>query len=112
MPIRAVRQAEAGPHTHSRQRDWPPPDGDGSPITATVRDVPPEVILDVDDGMRVRCAVNLHNALTVSQQRLGKRIASLSPDDLLPKTSELKKYFGISYHYASGLKPKPSAKKK
>lgn len=49
-----------------------------APITRTVRDVPSEVILDVDDGMKGRCAVNLHNAVTVSQQRLGKRVASLS----------------------------------
>jgi mRNA interferase MazF len=49
-----------------------------APITSTVRDVPSEVILDVDDGMKNRCAVNLHNAVTVSQQRLTKRVASLS----------------------------------
>jgi mRNA interferase MazF len=30
-----------------------------APITSTVRDVPSEVILDVDDGMKARCAVNL-----------------------------------------------------
>ena len=49
-----------------------------APITSTVRDVPSEVILDVDDGMKGRCAVNLHNAVTISQERLGKRVASLS----------------------------------
>ncbi len=49
-----------------------------APITSTVRDVPSEVILDVDDGMKGRCAVNLHNAVTISQERLGKRVTSLS----------------------------------
>jgi len=49
-----------------------------APITSTVRDVPSEVILDVEDGMRTRCAVSLHNAVTVSQARLGRRIANLS----------------------------------
>ena len=49
-----------------------------APISSTIRDVPSEVILDVDDGMKVRCAVNLHNAVTISQQRLGKRVAGLS----------------------------------
>lgn len=49
-----------------------------APITSTIRDVPSEVILDVDDGMKGRCAVNLHNAVTVSQERLGKRVASLN----------------------------------
>jgi mRNA-degrading endonuclease toxin of MazEF toxin-antitoxin module len=28
--------------------------------------------------MKMRCAVNLHNAITVSQSRLGKRMAHLS----------------------------------
>jgi mRNA interferase MazF len=49
-----------------------------APITSTVRNVPSEVMLDVDDGMKTRCAINLHNAVTVSQQRLTKRVASLS----------------------------------
>jgi mRNA interferase MazF len=51
-----------------------------APITSTVRLVPSEVILDADDGMKSRCAVNLHNAVTVSQERLGKRVASLSQE--------------------------------
>jgi mRNA-degrading endonuclease toxin of MazEF toxin-antitoxin module len=29
--------------------------------------------------MKSPCAVNLHHAATVSQQRLGKRVAQLSP---------------------------------
>ncbi len=49
-----------------------------APITSTVRGVPSEMILDVDDGMKHRCAVDLHNVVTVSQQRLGKRVTSLS----------------------------------
>lgn len=49
-----------------------------APITSTIRDVPSEAILDVDDGMKGRCAVNLHNTVTISQERLGKRVASLS----------------------------------
>ena len=28
--------------------------------------------------MKAHCAVNLHNAITVSQDRLGKRVAQLS----------------------------------
>ena len=41
-----------------------------APITSTIRGVPSEVILDVEDGMKGRCAVNLHNAVTVAQARL------------------------------------------
>ena len=50
-----------------------------APITSTIRGVPSEVVLDEGDGMKGRCAVNLHNAVTVSQQRLGKRVSRLSP---------------------------------
>ena len=49
-----------------------------APITTTIRGVPSEVALNEDDGMKAPCAVNLHNAVTVSQQRLGKRQAQLS----------------------------------
>jgi len=49
-----------------------------APITSTIRGVPSEVILDIDDGMKGRCAVNLHNAITVSQARLGRCVANLS----------------------------------
>jgi TfoX-like protein len=34
------------------------------------------------------------------------------PDDLLPKTMELKKYLELSYSYAKTLKPKPTKKSK
>ncbi len=34
------------------------------------------------------------------------------PDGLLERTDEIKKYFDISYAYASSLKPKPTTKKK
>lgn len=51
-----------------------------APITSAVRDVPSEVVLDVDDGMKCRCAVNLHNIVTISQARLGRRVASLNAE--------------------------------
>jgi len=49
-----------------------------APITSTIRGVPSEVVLDEKDGMRKPCAANLHNVVTVSQQRLGKRVGRLS----------------------------------
>jgi mRNA interferase MazF len=49
-----------------------------APITSTIRGVPSEVVLDVDDGMKAACAVNLHNAVTVAQDRLGRRVSALS----------------------------------
>jgi mRNA interferase MazF len=49
-----------------------------APITSAIRGVPSEVVLNEDDdGMKAPCAVNLHNAVTVSQERLGKRLAQL-----------------------------------
>ena len=49
-----------------------------APITSAVRGVPSEVVLNEEDGMKAACAVNLHNAVTVVQDRLGKRVAHLS----------------------------------
>ena len=48
-----------------------------APITSTIRNVPSEVVLNVEDGMKAPCAVNLHNAVTVSKDRLGRRVAQL-----------------------------------
>ena len=50
-----------------------------APITSSIRGVPSEVRLDEEDGMKSPCAVNLHNMVTVSQQRLGRRVAHLAP---------------------------------
>jgi mRNA interferase MazF len=49
-----------------------------APITSTIRGVPSEVVLNEEDGMKSPCAVNLHNSVTVSQDRLGQRVAHLS----------------------------------
>jgi mRNA interferase MazF len=48
-----------------------------APITSTIRGVPSEVALGPDDGMKVPCAVNLHNVMTVPQAGLGRRLAQL-----------------------------------
>jgi len=49
-----------------------------APITSTIRGVPSEVVLDESDGMKAPCAVNVHNAVTVSKERMGRRVAQLS----------------------------------
>lgn len=56
-----------------------------APITSAIRGVPSEVLLNEEDGMKAPCAVNLHNALTIPQGRLGKRVAGLSS----PRMSEI-----------------------
>jgi mRNA interferase MazF len=48
-----------------------------APVTSTIRGVPSEVILNAEDGMKAPCAVNLHNAVTVAKERLGRRVAQL-----------------------------------
>ena len=50
-----------------------------APITSTVRGVPSEVMLGVEDGMRGVCAVNLHNLVTVPRAHLGRRLGHLHP---------------------------------
>ena len=50
-----------------------------APITSTVRGVPSEVVIDDAEGINSVCAVNLHNLVTVSKTRLGKRVARLNP---------------------------------
>ncbi|MGH9399248.1 MAG: type II toxin-antitoxin system PemK/MazF family toxin [Thermoanaerobaculia bacterium] len=50
-----------------------------APITSTIRGVPSEVALDVEDGMRQPCAANLHNVMTVGQRGIGRRLARLGP---------------------------------
>ncbi|TAN20587.1 MAG: type II toxin-antitoxin system PemK/MazF family toxin [Acidobacteria bacterium] len=50
-----------------------------APVTSSIRGVPSEVVLNEDDGMKFPCAVNLHGAITVRQDRLGPLLAQLSP---------------------------------
>ena len=50
-----------------------------APVTSTVRGVPSEVVLSIEEGMKGPCAVNLHNAVTVDQRKLGRRVAQLDP---------------------------------
>src|SRR5216684_6178261 len=61
-----------------------------APITSSIRGVPSEVRLDEEDGVKRPCAVNLHNAVTVSQQRLGRRIAHLSTQRMTQLCSALR----------------------
>jgi mRNA interferase MazF len=49
-----------------------------APITKTVRDIPSEVLLTVEDGMRTTCAANCDNLQTVMQARVGELITQLS----------------------------------
>ncbi len=48
------------------------------PITTTVRDIPSEVFLSRHDGLPKDCAVNCDHIQTVSKQKVGALIATLS----------------------------------
>jgi mRNA interferase MazF len=49
------------------------------PATTTIRGIPTEVELTVDDGMPKACVLSLDNIRVVSKSRLIAPIASLSP---------------------------------
>ncbi len=49
-----------------------------APITTTVRDIPSEVFLSRHDGLPKDCAVNCDHIQTVSKQKVGALIATLS----------------------------------
>lgn len=61
-----------------------------APISSTIRGVPSEVLLGEEDGMKSPCAVNLHNAITVAQERLGKRVTQLSARRMLEVCAALR----------------------
>jgi mRNA interferase MazF len=49
-----------------------------APITTTIRDIPTEVRLDVDDGMKVPCVVNLDHVMTIPRSDIGRLVTTLS----------------------------------
>jgi mRNA interferase MazF len=73
-----------------------------APVTSTIRGVPSEAVLYEDDGMKSPCAVNLHNAVTVSQQRMGKRVAQLSPARMNEVCAALRFSLGCDANYLLG----------
>ena len=50
-----------------------------APITSTIRGVPSEVALGVEDGLKQPCAANLHHVMTVAQANIGRRLTQLGP---------------------------------
>jgi mRNA interferase MazF len=49
-----------------------------APITTTVRDIPSEVFLSKQDGMKNDCAINFDHIQTVSKGKIGSLITILS----------------------------------
>ena len=53
-----------------------------APITSTIRYIPSEVILSIEDGMKNDCAINLDHIQTVSKARVGSFITKLSSNKM------------------------------
>ena len=53
-----------------------------APITSTIRNIPSEVFLSSQDGLKKDCAVNCDHIQTVSKNKIGSLIASLSQEKL------------------------------
>jgi mRNA interferase MazF len=51
-----------------------------APITSTVRGIPTEVVLGIEDGLKRISAVNLDNVTTVPLRLLGRRVGTLGLD--------------------------------
>jgi len=49
-----------------------------APITSTIRDIPSEVVLTTADGMPKDCAINFDHIQTVSKNKIGSLLTSLS----------------------------------
>ena len=58
-----------------------------APITGTIRDIPSEVIISEEDGMKKSCAINLDHIQTVSKGKLGALITTL-PQNKLEEVSK------------------------
>lgn len=53
-----------------------------APITTTIRDIPSEVVLTVEEGMPRDCAINFDHIQTVQKGKLGTLITTLSAQKL------------------------------
>ena len=53
-----------------------------APITSTIRNIPSEVFLSIDDGMMRDCAINCDHIQTVEKSKIGAMITRLSHEKL------------------------------
>ncbi len=60
-----------------------------APITSVIRDIPSEVLLTKSDGMPKECAINLDHIQTVSKEKMGPLVTTLSPSRIFELRSAL-----------------------
>jgi mRNA interferase MazF len=53
-----------------------------APVTSTVREIPSEVFLSTQDGLRNDCVINCDHIQTVSKSGIGSLITTLSEEKL------------------------------
>ncbi len=51
-----------------------------APLTTTIRDIPSEVLLDINDGMPRACAINFDHIQTVAKGKIGSLVTTLPAD--------------------------------
>lgn len=54
-----------------------------APITTTIRDIPSEVALSIEDGMPRECAINFDHIQTIQKSKLGALVTTLSAKKLI-----------------------------
>ncbi len=52
------------------------------PITRTIRSVPSEVLVGIDEGLKETSAINLHHLVTISKSNLHRFLGSISPNKM------------------------------
>lgn len=53
-----------------------------APVTRTIRDIPTQVVLSIEDGMPEECAVSLDHIQTVNKNKLGSVITTVREDTM------------------------------
>ena len=53
-----------------------------APITSTIRDIPSEVLLTHEEGMHKDCVINCDHIQTVSKNKIGSTITTLTQEKL------------------------------
>lgn len=60
-----------------------------APITTAIRDIPSEVLLSRQDGMKSDCAINCDHVQTVAKAKIGSLITTLSHEKLIELRSAI-----------------------
>ena len=61
-----------------------------APVTTSIRDIPSEAVLSMDDGMPRDCAVNCDHLQTVPKTRLGALLTTLSRERMHQVTEAIR----------------------